>query len=48
VESACGFFGAALAELLRTFTDFDGALFHTECRARGATVCRWTSTARGE
>jgi hypothetical protein len=48
VESACGFFGAALAELLRTFTDFDGALFHTECRARGAVVCRWTSSARGE
>ncbi|HWP36748.1 MAG TPA: hypothetical protein VNL18_04255 [Gemmatimonadales bacterium] len=47
VGSACGFFGSALAELLRTFTRFDGALFHTECRARGAAVCRWTSAAHG-
>jgi hypothetical protein len=47
--SGCGFFGAAVAETLRALTDFDGAMLHIACRARGDSVCRWrTATARGE
>jgi hypothetical protein len=46
--AACGFYGSAVAELLRTFTTFDGALFHTQCRSRGDPVCRWRSKARQE
>ena len=37
----CGLYGSAVAELLRTFTDFDGAMMHTECIARGESMCRW-------
>ena len=39
----CGFFGAALAEVLRSYTEFDGALEHSSCRARGDDECRWES-----
>ena len=39
----CGFFGAALAEVLRTYTEFDGALEHSACIARGDAECRWES-----
>jgi hypothetical protein len=39
----CGFFGAALVELLRRCTDFEGAMIHDECRARGDDVCSWHS-----
>ncbi len=39
--AACGFFGSALAELLRSFTAFDGALEHDACRARGDQECHW-------
>lgn len=46
--SACGFFGSAVAELLRAFTTFEGALFHTQCRARGDKECRWSSAVRQE
>ena len=46
---ACGFYGSALAEVLRAVTDFDGALFHVRCRARGEPVCEWrASPDRGE
>jgi hypothetical protein len=38
---ACGFYGAALAELLRGLTQFDGAMIHATCRARGDDACRW-------
>lgn len=44
--SACGFYGSALAELLRNLTSFDGALVHEGCVARGDPVCRWRSVAR--
>jgi hypothetical protein len=37
----CGFFAAALAELLRMLTDFDGAMVHAACRNRGDGTCRW-------
>lgn len=39
--AACGFYGSAIAEMLRTFTSFDSALLHEECRARGGARCRW-------
>jgi hypothetical protein len=40
---ACGFYGSAIAATLREFTDFDGAVLHQECRANGASVCRWNT-----
>ena len=39
--AACGFFGSAVAELLRIFTKFDGALLHDACRGRGDGQCHW-------
>ena len=39
----CEFFGAALAELLRRCTDFDGAMLHSKCRSRGDEACTWQS-----
>jgi hypothetical protein len=39
--AACGFFGSAVAELLRIFTTFDGALLHDACRGRGDGTCHW-------
>ncbi len=39
----CGFFGAALAEILRRCTDFEGAMLHHKCRSRGDDVCSWQS-----
>lgn len=39
--SACGLYGSAMAAILRTFTDFDGAVLHDTCRAKGASTCRW-------
>ena len=39
----CEFFGAALAELLRRCTDFEGAMLHNKCRSRGDDVCAWNS-----
>ncbi len=40
----CGLYGSGLAELLRTFTAFDGACFRTACRVRGDGTCRWSMT----
>ncbi len=45
--SACTFYGAALAELLRVLTGFEGAMVHERCRSRGDDVCRWRATAVG-
>ena len=39
--AACGFYGSAVAEILRAFTAFDGAVLHTHCRARSDPECRW-------
>jgi predicted hydrocarbon binding protein len=39
--SACGFYGAALAELLRLLVGYEGAMLHTACRAAGAARCEW-------
>lgn len=38
---ACGFYGAALAELLRLVTGFEGVLDHVACRGRGDHDCIW-------
>jgi len=42
---ACAFYGAALAELLRTLTGFEGAMVHGRCRGRGDDTCRWQAAA---
>jgi len=42
---ACSFYGAALAELLRTLTGFEGAMVHQRCRGRGDDSCRWQAAA---
>jgi predicted hydrocarbon binding protein len=39
--AACGFYGAALAELLRLLVGYEGAMLHTACRAMGAARCEW-------
>lgn len=39
--SACAFYGSAVAELLRLFTDFEGAMMHVACVARGDAACEW-------
>jgi predicted hydrocarbon binding protein len=39
--SACGFYGAALAELLRLLVGYEGAMLHTACRALGDARCEW-------
>lgn len=45
--SGCGFYGSALAELLRLLTGFEGAMVHEQCRGQGAERCRWRATAVG-
>ena len=45
---ACGLYGSGLAELLRTFTPFDGACFHVACRANGDAACTWSTNQDGE
>jgi hypothetical protein len=47
-EGACAFHGAALHELLRFLTGFEGALVHESCCGRGDEVCRWRSLAAEE
>ena len=42
---ACSYYGAALAELLRTLTGFEGAMVHARCRGRGDDTCRWQAAA---
>ena len=37
----CSFYAAAMAELLRSLTNFDGAMLHDVCMARGDECCRW-------
>jgi predicted hydrocarbon binding protein len=39
--AACGLWAAALAEVLRLLTGFEGAMRHTACRALGAAACEW-------
>ncbi len=42
---ACSYYGAALAELLRVLTGFEGAMVHERCRGRGDGTCRWQAAA---
>ncbi len=42
---ACSYYGAALAELLRALTGFEGAMVHARCRGRGDDTCRWQAAA---
>jgi hypothetical protein len=44
----CGFYGSAIAEILRVASDFDGAMFHVQCRARGNDLCKWSSSEGGQ
>lgn len=45
--SACNFCASAVAAILAAFTDFEGALLHETCVARGGPSCRWhTSTSQ--
>jgi len=39
--AACGFYGAAVAELLRQLAGFDGGVVHSRCCARGDERCEW-------
>lgn len=41
--AACSLYGSAVAEALRIFTDFDGAVTHGACRTRGDDACRWSA-----
>lgn len=38
---ACAFYGAALGELLRTLTGFEGTMRHETCLGRGDPGCVW-------
>lgn len=46
--AACGLYSSAVAGVLRALTDFDGAVVHQTCRARGAAQCRWDTAAVAE
>jgi hypothetical protein len=39
--SACSFFGALFAELLRSLGGYEGAMTHDRCRGRGDQLCAW-------
>jgi hypothetical protein len=43
--AACAFYGAAYSELLRSLTDFEGAMVHQRCRGRGDSDCVWQSAS---
>jgi hypothetical protein len=42
--SACGFYAAAIVELLRQLMSFDGAVLHPRCRVRGDERCEWRTS----
>ncbi len=44
---ACGFYGAAFAELLRCLMGFEGSMSHERCLGRGDDGCRWRAAAAG-
>jgi hypothetical protein len=44
----CGFYGSAIAEILRAATEFDGAMFHVRCASRGEGICQWSSREGGK
>lgn len=46
--TACAFYGAGLAEILRRLIDFEGAMMHTHCRGRGDIACEWHALLSGD
>ena len=46
--ASCAFFGSAVAEILRRLTNFDGAMLHVDCRAKGGAICRWRAAPGAE
>jgi hypothetical protein len=42
--AACGFYAAAVAEVLRQLVSFDGAVRHPHCRAQGDEHCEWRTS----
>jgi predicted hydrocarbon binding protein len=42
--SACAFYAAAFAELLRQLMDFEGIMIHSRCRSRGDAECEWRTS----
>jgi len=45
--TGCAFYGAALAELLRLTSGFEGAMVHEHCRAKGDPYCSWRAVDSG-
>lgn len=45
--TGCSFYGAALAELLRVTSGFEGAMVHEQCRGQGEPYCTWRSAEPG-
>lgn len=45
--TGCAFYSAALAELLRITSGFEGAMVHEHCRAQGEPFCAWRSAEPG-
>ena len=45
--TGCAFYGAALAELLRVTSGFEGAMVHEQCRGRGDPSCAWRAAEPG-
>jgi hypothetical protein len=41
--AACVFYGSVYGELLRSLTEFEGAMLHEQCRSRGGELCVWRS-----
>lgn len=46
--AGCYFYSAALAELLRVASGFEGAMVHDRCRARGDELCVWRAAESGD
>jgi len=42
---SCEFVGWAMSELLRALAGFEGAMVHSQCRARGDSACVWQAEA---
>ncbi len=45
--TGCAFYSAALAELLRLTSGFEGAMVHEHCRGKGDAYCSWRAVDSG-
>lgn len=45
--TGCAFYSAALAELLRMTSGFEGAMVHEHCRGAGEAYCSWRAAEPG-